>query len=468
MRSQFAIFFIVFFSWAVLRAETTEPQAEKQPAPEKGIEISEEEETASETYEVSSTERNETLYPSNWGTAGIFRVRSAESLPESALAFGIGGEFYSINNAPDFGTGRQANSIAENLFVGYSPTRHLTLAVVRRNSSTTFGVPRQLISSLGDFNFSAIYSFPLSPSFAVAPIGNFLIASNFNSLSPSVSTLSGGIGALGTYSFYPGMGLPLFLHANLLYHMPQIRSNSTGILASETFYEFSRFSTATFALGAEYKLGDFIPFVEFQHTHHFNSSLSYGNSPARVSLGARFIPLDNKSLALLLGTDLAVNRGLAAGNPVPGVPFMPDYQILGQVSYTFGLTQTERKHYFTTSDVNVVDRKFVIRKNILFKVGSAELLTESHAILDQIAEVIKANKVKKLLIAGHTDSTHTEAYNLKLSLARANSVKSYLESKGISGEGLVTQGFGKRKPKASNASERGRSKNRRVEFFILE
>jgi len=436
---------------------------------EKGIEVSQEEESASETYEVSSINRKEHLYPSNWGTVGIFRTRSAESLPSGALSFGIGGEFYSVNNAPDFGTGKDANTIAENLFVGYSPLNNLTLAVVRRNSSTTFGTPKQLISSLGDFNFSAVYSFPINDSFAIAPIGNFLIASNFNSLSPAVSTLSGGLGALATFSLYPSTGLPLFFHLNLLYHMPQIRSGSTGILASETFYEFSRFSTINTALGVEYKLGDFIPFLEFQHTHHLNSSLSWTGSPARLSAGARFTPLDNKSLALLLGADVVVNRGLSSnGTPVAGVPFMPDYQILGQVSYTFGITQTERKHYFTTSDVNVVDRKFVIRKNINFKVGSAELLRDSYNILDQIAEVIKENKVRKLLISGHTDSTHTEAYNLKLSLARANSVKSYLVSKGIPEDSLVTQGFGKRKPKASNASERGRRLNRRVEFFILE
>jgi outer membrane protein OmpA-like peptidoglycan-associated protein len=180
------------------------------------------------------------------------------------------------------------------------------------------------------------------------------------------------------------------------------------------------------------------------------------------------MPLDNKSLALLLGTDIAINRGLVGGVPVAGVPFMPDYQILGQVSYTFGLTQTERKHYFTTSDVNVVDRKFVIRKNILFKVGKAEILRESTGLLDQIAEVIKENHVHRLLISGHTDSTHTESFNLKLSLDRANAVKAYLVSKGIAEDSLVTQGFGKRKPKASNATEKGRRQNRRVEFFILE
>ena len=466
LKTHFAHFFIFFMLSGPIFAE---PTATPQPAgPEKGIEISEEEEVASETYEVSSIHRNEYLYPSNWGSVGIFRIRSAESLPEGALSFGIGGEFYSISNAPDFGTGRQANSIAENLFVGYSPLKNLTLAVVRRNSSTTFGTPKQLISSLGDFNFSALYSFPLNDSFALAPIGNFLIASNFNSLSPAVSTVSAGIGGLATFSFYPATHLPLFLHANLIYHMPQIRSNVPTLLASETFYEFSRFNTITTGLGAEYKFGDFIPFIEFQYINHLNSSLSLTNSPTRLSFGARFTPLENKSLALLLGADVAIRRGLTNGEPLPGVPFMPGYQILGQVSYTFGLTQTERKHYFTTSDVNIVDRKFVIRKNIFFKLGSAELLRQSNGLLDQIAEVIKSNKVKRLLIAGHTDSTHTEQYNLKLSLARANSVKAYLVSKGIREEVLVTQGFGKRKPKASNASEKGRSQNRRVEFFILE
>jgi OOP family OmpA-OmpF porin len=82
--------------------------------------------------------------------------------------------------------------------------------------------------------------------------------------------------------------------------------------------------------------------------------------------------------------------------------------------------------------------------------------------------VITQNEVKKLLIAGHTDSTHGEDYNLRLSLARANSVKKYLVSKGISEDALTTQGFGKRKPMASNATEAGRRENRRVEFFILE
>jgi outer membrane protein OmpA-like peptidoglycan-associated protein len=151
-----------------------------------------------------------------------------------------------------------------------------------------------------------------------------------------------------------------------------------------------------------------------------------------------------------------------------GVPFSPGYQIIGQASYTFGLHTTERKHYYTTKDVNVVDRKFVIKKRINFKVAKADILPSSFGLLDEIADVIKQNEVKKLLIAGHTDSTANEDFNLRLSLARANSVKNYLVSKGVAEDVLTTQGFGKRKPIATNATEAGRRENRRVEFFILE
>ena len=432
--------------------------------PNKPIVQTEQVEGEEQTWAVESIYRSEHIYPSNWGQAGTFRVRSAESLPEGALTFGVGGEFYSVGTAPDVGYGsRSATTSAESLFIGYSPVKRLTLGVTRRNSSTTFGAPQQLISSLGDFNFSAMYSFPLSPALVVAPITNFLIASNFNALAPGGNTVSLGVGGALSYSLWPSTGKPIFLHANLLYHMPQIRGVRAAVPQPESFFSFSRYDTVTIGLGAEYKLGNFIPFSELMSTVHSGSGINFSNSPSKLTLGTRFMPLENKSLALLLGMDLALGRGLASG-----VPYSPEYQIIGQVSYTVGLQTTERKHYYTTKDVNIVDRKFVIRKNINFKVASAELEPSSTTLLDQIASVIKENNVKKLLIVGHTDSSHGEDYNIKLSLDRANTVKRYLVSQGIAEEGLVTQGYGKRKPRASNATEAGRALNRRVEFFILE
>lgn len=441
------------------RGQTPDPKT--PPPAEKGITHSEEVPGATQEHEGEVSTRQEFIYPSNYGTAGIFRVRSAESLPEGALTFGVGGEFYSVANP--FGVGN-ANTIAESLFIGYSPTDRLTLAVMRKNSSTTFGDPQQLISSLGDINFSGMYAFPVSSIVTVAPIFNFLVASNFNDLAPAGSTVSVGGGLATTLNLWPATGVPLFLHGNLIYHMPQIRmSKQTLVVEPESFFNFSRFHTVTLGVGAELKLGDFIPFLEFGHIAHMESAVNWGNSPSKVSVGARMTPLSNKSLAFLLGTDIALSRGLA-----PGVPYSPGYQIIGQVSYTVGVTQTERKHYYTTQDVNVVDRKFVIKKNIRFKVGKADLESDSTHLLDQIADVVRENHVKKLLIVGHTDSSHTEDYNLKLSLARATTVKNYLVSKGIPEESLMVQGYGKRKPKASNLTEEGRIQNRRVEFIIVE
>ena len=467
--------FVTFFTMMSLTAalysadknQQTTPDLDylqNEPAPlekpiQQSFQVEGEEVIAEETIK-----RSDFIYPSNWGQAGIFRVRSAESLPDGALTFGIGGEFYSVDDTPNFGYGNtSASTIVESLFMGYSPLKDFTISMQRRNSSTTFGNPKRLISSLGDFNFSALYSFILSPSLSLAPVGNFLIASNFNDLAPAGSTLSAGIGLASTLSFYQLSNMPLFIHANVLYHMPQLRTTKTGPLDPEAFFGFSRFHTLTFGLGVEYKFGDIIPFIEYWHVAHTNSVLNFGNSPSKMSLGLRFTPLSNKSLAVLIGGDIGLTRKITSG-----VPYTPGYQILGQLSYTFGLHTTERKHYFTTKDVNVVDRKFVIGKRINFKIGKAELDPSSYQLLNQIAEVIKENGIKKLLIAGHTDSSHTEDYNLKLSLARANAVRAYLVTRGITDDTFTTQGFGKRKPRASNATETGRRENRRVEFFILE
>lgn len=444
-------------SFLAFAAEKKIPLNEKKLTEEKTETIEE------KSWEFEELNRVENIYPSNYGLAGVFRVRSAEGLPIKTITFGLGGEFYYVTNAPDFGTGATAKTLAESLFIGFSPLEKFTVAFMRRNSSTTFGEPSQLISSLGDLNFSFQYSFALTEWLSLSPILHLLVASNFNQLTPSGNTLSAGGGFAATANLYKLTGLGLAVHANLLYHMPQIRGGASVNLAPETFFQFSRFDTITFGLGGEIRLGDFIPFVEYVHTVNAGSALSLFNSPSKVTVGSRFTPLSNKSLAILLGADVGIGKGV-----IPGIAFSPDYQIVGQISYTVGVTQTERKHYSTTKDVNVVDRKFIVGKNINFKINRADIESNSFEILNQIADVIKKNHVQKLLIVGHTDATHTDEFNLKLSLDRANSVKSYLLSQGVDDTVFMTQGYGKRQPIASNKSYAGRALNRRVEFFVVE
>lgn len=101
---------------------------------------------------------------------------------------------------------------------------------------------------------------------------------------------------------------------------------------------------------------------------------------------------------------------------------------------------------------------------INFDTGSATIKPESYPTIDQIAEMLNADKALKISIEGHTDSTGDPAGNQRLSEMRANSVLSAVVAKGIDGLRLRAQGFGRTKPVADNATAEGRAKNRRVEL----
>lgn len=110
----------------------------------------------------------------------------------------------------------------------------------------------------------------------------------------------------------------------------------------------------------------------------------------------------------------------------------------------------------------------IVLKNIFFETGSAKLKDESNAELDRIVNLLKTYPNIKIEIAGHSDKTGLEDFNLKLSRERAKSVVDYLISKGISASNLVYKGYGSSKPIATNATPEGRQLNRRVEFEIIE
>ena len=88
----------------------------------------------------------------------------------------------------------------------------------------------------------------------------------------------------------------------------------------------------------------------------------------------------------------------------------------------------------------------------------------SNASLDDLSDILKRNEVVNLTIEGHTDNVGDDAYNMKLSQQRTESVKEYLISKGISAARLTAIGYGETKPVADNAKAAGKAKNRRVEL----
>jgi OOP family OmpA-OmpF porin len=104
-----------------------------------------------------------------------------------------------------------------------------------------------------------------------------------------------------------------------------------------------------------------------------------------------------------------------------------------------------------------------------FAFDSYELTSAGEAVLDGAARLMMERPDIELVeIAGHTCHIGTDAYNQTLSENRAQSVKKYLISKGISRGRLKAVGYGKTRPIATNTTEQGRRKNRRVELIVLD
>ena len=90
-------------------------------------------------------------------------------------------------------------------------------------------------------------------------------------------------------------------------------------------------------------------------------------------------------------------------------------------------------------------------------------------ILDRdVVPELKADPRLRVIIEGHTDSVGSDEYNMELSGRRAGAVSKYLVSKGIDSTRLQAKGLGETQPIASNDTEEGRAKNRRVELKELE
>jgi OOP family OmpA-OmpF porin len=102
---------------------------------------------------------------------------------------------------------------------------------------------------------------------------------------------------------------------------------------------------------------------------------------------------------------------------------------------------------------------------ILFDFNKADIKAESDATLEQIAKLLKGDPAMKLLVVGHTDKVGTLPFNMDLSQRRAAAVVTALSSKhGIGKNRLTPVGVAYASPVASNKSDEGRAKNRRVEL----
>jgi OOP family OmpA-OmpF porin len=111
--------------------------------------------------------------------------------------------------------------------------------------------------------------------------------------------------------------------------------------------------------------------------------------------------------------------------------------------------------------------KVTYAADALFDFDKAVLKPAGKEKLDDLLGKIKTLNLEVIIAIGHTDSVGSDAYNQKLSVRRAESVKAYLVSKGIEKNRVFTEGKGKKQPIADNKTAQGRSQNRRVEIEVV-
>jgi outer membrane protein OmpA-like peptidoglycan-associated protein len=111
--------------------------------------------------------------------------------------------------------------------------------------------------------------------------------------------------------------------------------------------------------------------------------------------------------------------------------------------------------------------KITFDSGLLFEVDKSDLTSGAQANLSDLARILNKYEDTNILIEGHTDSTGSDDYNMRLSERRAQAVSHHLASQSVTSSRFSLMGYGETQPVASNDSAEGRRLNRRVELAIM-
>lgn len=137
--------------------------------------------------------------------------------------------------------------------------------------------------------------------------------------------------------------------------------------------------------------------------------------------------------------------------------------------YDKSLTIPATADYLTFSyTLRVEMPKTYTLRAVFFDTGKATLRKESNKELDELVDFMKHQKTMQIEIAGYTDNVGTDEANIKLSQDRADAVRNYLVSKGVSADKVTAKGYGSSNPVATNDTPEGKQQNRRTEVHILK
>ena len=143
----------------------------------------------------------------------------------------------------------------------------------------------------------------------------------------------------------------------------------------------------------------------------------------------------------------------------------------GAVGYYMDKQEAKLREQMAGTGVDVVRQgdniTLDVPGGVTFAFDSANLNPQFHPVLDKVAATLVEYNKTVIEVAGHTDSVGSDAYNQQLSQRRADSVSTYLSSRGVDRSRMVTIGAGETHPVATNDTEDGRAQNRRVEITIV-
>lgn len=114
-----------------------------------------------------------------------------------------------------------------------------------------------------------------------------------------------------------------------------------------------------------------------------------------------------------------------------------------------------------------VQEKVTFAADAYFDFDKSNLKPEAQAKLADLVDKTKGVNLEVIIAVGHTDIVGKDAYNQKLSISRAEAVKSFLTGKGVEKNRVYTEGKGSKQPVADNKTSEGRAKNRRVEVEVV-
>ncbi len=202
--------------------------------------------------------------------------------------------------------------------------------------------------------------------------------------------------------------------------------------------------------------------VQFRrdHPNHavFGVGLEYGFSNG-IALRTEFTAMDTDAKYLSVGI---LKRFGDASSAIPlaaAAPVIPAVAVLAE-------PEPEQP---AAALPEVVERKFfnpIQSPKSYFLVDNSELTPESLSNLDEFVALMQGNSLR-MRVEGHTDWVAPEAYNVSLSVRRAEAVANYMVSKGISRDRITVIGYGESRPASGNDSEEGRALNRRTEIELL-